>query len=208
MHLHLPSQDSKLVITTPFKHATDGENADFFTKVELSYDADYLKIDFVCENNGFTSENSMKEHNAPLYNQEVFEVFIGLGKEDTTEYLEIEINPNNALWIGRIVNPDLGESPQSILEQISPEEAGILHNITTNHNVWSGLLHIPWSFIGQDLEGNYRINFYRIRSKVSHPSPNWECDAETCDFVCWQSTLSGDSPAFHRPKRFGYLKVS
>lgn len=208
MQIHLQSPDSKQLITTPFKHATNGENAEFFTKVEVASDTNYLKVGFVCGDNNFTSENSLTVHNQPLYNQEVFEVFVGLGKEDTKEYLEIEINPNNALWIGKISNPDLGESPQRILEQISPQEAGILHEVSIFDNTWSGYLHIPWEFIGRDIDGNYRINFYRIRSKVSHPNPDWECDTETCDFVCWQSTFSGESPAFHRPKRFGHLLVS
>lgn len=208
MQIHLQAPDSKHLIATPFKHATNGENADFFTKVEVASDADYLKVEFVCGDNNFTSENSLTEHNQPLYNQEVFEVFVGLGKEDTKEYLEIEVNPNNALWIGKISNPVLGESPQRILEQISLQEAGILHEVSIFDNTWSGYLHIPWKFIGRDIDGSYRINFYRIRSKVSHPNPDWECDTETCDFVCWQSTLSGESPAFHRPKRFGHLLIS
>lgn len=207
MRIHLQDSDAKHLIHSPFYHATDGTEADFRTEVEVSYDKEYLKVEFVCRDNNFTSENTLTEHNQPLYNQEVFEIFIGLGKDDPKEYLEIEINPNNALWIGEISNPDLGESLQNIVRQFTPEEAGIAHKVSLVENTWSGYLHIPWKFIGDDKDGNYRINFYRIRSRVSHPNSDWECDVKTCDFVCWQSTLSGENPAFHRPKRFGYLKI-
>lgn len=190
-----------------FFHSTNGDVSDFETHFSLTYNNDFLKVTFSCKDNPFTAENTLTQHNAPLYNQEVFEVFIGLGAEDSKEYLEIEINPNNALWIGQISNPALGEAAQSIVRLFSPDEAGIKHSIEIQENAWSGFLHIPWSFIGEDKNGDYRINFYRIRSRVSHPNPEWECDAETCDFVCWQSTFSGKDPAFHRPKRFGYLKV-
>lgn len=208
MELNLNAAHTPVTVSTPFQHATNGQVAEFTTEVEVSYDENYLKVAFSCEDNLFTLQNTMTEHNAPLYNQEVFEVFIGAGHEDSKEYLEIEINPNSALWIGKISNPELGEGPQSIVQQFSPDTAGIIHSINMEENSWSGYLHIPWRFIGKDKEGNYRINFYRIRANVSHDNPNWECDAETCDFVCWQSTLSGKNPAFHRPKRFGYLKVN
>lgn len=208
MLINLQSSGAKYTIITPFQHSTDGEEADFNTHVSLSYDNHYLKVDFVCDDNFYTSENRMTQHNEPLYNQEVFEVFIGVGNEDCRQYLEIEVNPNNALWIGEIFNPELGESEQNVLEQVNPETAGIKHDVKISKNTWAGFLHIPWSFIGKDAHGNYRINFYRIRSRVSHPDTDWQCDAETCDFVCWNSTLSGTEPAFHRPRRFGYLKVS
>jgi len=208
MQIDLPVCGTKYTVNTPFQHATNGENADFDTRVSLSYAPEYLRVEFFCDANHFTAENEMEQHNAPLYNQEVFEVFIGTGKADCPEYLEIEINPNGALWIGRIYNPDLGDSPQYVLEQVGPETAGILYNAEVSENAWSGFLHIPWRFIGIDRLGNYRINFYRIRSRVSHPQSGWQCDPETCDFVCWNSTLSGPEPAFHRPRRFGFLKIA
>lgn len=189
-----------------FKHATDGTDADFNTRVSLGADDRFLKVGFLCEQNFFTHQNSMKIHNEPLYNQEVFEVFVGTGGEDPQSYFEIEINPNNAVWIGEIANPELGEGPQRIVRQMEPGAAGLEYGVETGNDSWGGFLHIPWELLGESTD--YRVNFYRIRSKASHPDPDWECDAATCDFVCWSSTLSGAGPAFHRPKRFGHLKVN
>ncbi|WP_367915490.1 carbohydrate-binding family 9-like protein [Leadbetterella sp. DM7] len=207
MDIILKHGEGTVELDPVFKHATNGLDAGFRTRVTLGADERFLKVNFMCEDNLFTEQNSMKVHNAPLYNQEVFEVFIGVGEEDPTAYFEVEINPNNAVWIGEIANPELGNGPQRIVRQLEPEAAGIAHGTEVKEGAWGGFLHIPWELAGEPAGGDYRVNFYRIRSRVSHADPDWECDAETCDFVCWRSTLSGAEPAFHRPRRFGHLKV-
>lgn len=191
-----------------FYTSTDGSPVDFQTKVALAYDLNFLKVKFECLQNPFTLENTYREHNSPMYNQEVFEVFIGIGSDDSREYMEVEINPNNAIWVGWISNPDLGESPQTLVGQVPYKEANIHHRVALGENKWSGVLNIPWELIGAGPKGDFRINFYRIRAKISHSESDWACDAETCDFVCWSSTMSGKEPAFHRPKRFGLLQVN
>lgn len=192
----------------PFENSTDGSKADFNTNLEVSADSQVLKIKFVCFDNPFTDDNSMFEHNAPLYNQEVFEVFVAAGEEDPKKYWEIEINPNNAVWIGEIANPDLGDSQQTIIRQLLPDEAGVEFGVEKGKSQWSGYLNIPWKLIGKPGGEKYRINFYRIRSRIHHSETDWMCDTETCDFVCWNSTLSGKDPAFHRPKKFGNLLIT
>ena len=190
-----------------FENSTDGKSCNFKTSVSLSSDKVNLIINFECQDDDFVGQNNMTIHNDPLYNQEVFEVFISPGKNDPAKYLEIEINPNNALWVGRINNPSLGDAMQSLESMVAHEDAGIKHSVEKSSKSWKGTMTIPWALIGADSNGDYRINFYRIRANQSHNDPNWVCDAETCDFVCWNSTLSGDSPAFHRPKRFGLMNV-
>ena len=203
----LKNNGASEILDQHFKHSTNGKAVDFETNVSIKSDSDYLHITFNCLQDEFVEQNNMVVHNDPLYNQEVFEVFISPGKVDSKHYLEIEINPNNALWVGTINNPTLGEETQTLEGMVSHEDAGIVHEAKKSENSWNGKLSIPWKLIGKDAKGEYRINFYRIRSNKSHADPNWTCDAETCDFVCWSSTLSGESPAFHRPKRFGFLTV-
>lgn len=190
-----------------FKYATDGRISDFKTEVEVWYSEDYFNIKFECKGDDFVNQNIMQIHNAPLYNQEVFEVFISEGEADPKKYLEVEINPNNALWIGWIDNPTLGSETQTLNKMVDPEEAKILHAVQKTENSWSGSLKIPWKLIGKEINENYRINFYRIRSNTHHENPDWICDETTCDFVCWSPTLSGQNAAFHRPKRFGLMTV-
>lgn len=188
-----------------FRNATNGEIAPYKTEVSLSYDELFFNVNFNCLDNPFVSENQMTKHNDSLYNQEVFEIFISAGHEDSKKYLEIEINPNNALWIGKISNLSLGAEMQTIEKMISYEEAGIRHQVIPSENSWKGRLSIPWVLIGKSPSNEYRINFYRIRSRESSGTKDWVCNEKNCDFLCWSPTMSGISPAFHRPKKFGKM---
>ncbi len=190
-----------------FRHSTDGTLSSERTEVKLMFDEVFFHIDFACHDNPFTHQNHMKEHNAPLYNQEVFEVFISEGEQDPVNYLEIEINPNNALWIGRIKNPSLGTGGGNSTEMISYNDSGIMHQVSLLDNTWSGRISIPWKLIGEQQPEIYRLNFYRIVSVKSHQDQNWKCNKQDCHFLCWSPTMSGKDPAFHRPKKFGRMQL-
>lgn len=190
-----------------FKHSTDGSESPERTEVKLMFDDHYFHIDFACQDNPFTAQNSMTVHNDPLFNQEVFEVFISDGSDDPADYLEVEINPNNALWIGKIHNPTLGTGGNNSTKMISYEDAGIRHQVNVSENSWSGRLSLPWKLISTKPASQYRLNFYRIISKKSHLRPDWKCNKNECSFLCWSPTMSGKDPAFHRPKMFGRMML-
>jgi Carbohydrate-binding family 9 len=187
-----------------FENATDGQQSPQKTVVSIRHDNQFLYINFECQQNPFTHQNTYTEHNSELWNQEVFEVFIAEGTATSTRYLEIEINPNNALFVGWIDNPTL-EAPENLVF-IGHDESGILHQVAVEEGRWSGSLQIPLALIGSQ-QKDYRLNFYRIVSTQSHEDANWKCSAEDCDFLCWNSTLSGASPRFHRPEAFGQLTL-
>lgn len=189
---------------THFRHATDGQQASQKTLVKLKYDDDYLYIDFECQQNPFWKENSYKEHNTDMWNQEVFELFIAEGKAIPTRYLELEINPNNALFVGWIDNPTK-EAPQH-LTFVPYENAGITHEVKASGETWSGKIQIPWTLLGGKKE-SYRLNFYRIVSLQSHANSDWKCTPADCDFTCWSPSMSGATPRFHRPDAFGKLNL-
>lgn len=193
--------------TKQFRHATTGNTADQETEVHLKYDNDNLYVRFRCQNNPFTTQNSLTEHNDNLFNQEVFELFIAPSEADPVNYLEFEINPNNAIWVGQVFNPTLGEGGGNKLTMIPYNEAGVLHDVKVMENAWFGEFAVPWKLIGGKADV-CRINFYRIVSTTSHENPDWVCTPETCDFTCWSPTMSGESPAFHKPKKFGTLRLS
>ncbi len=189
-----------------FSRSTDGLPGDHPTQVRLMADEQFLNVEFVCEKDEFVQQNYLTGHNEPLYHQEVFEIFIAAGEADPVQYLEFEINPNNAIWTGRISNPGLGDSG-IFTEMIGQEESGIRHEAAIGEGCWSGSFSIPWHLISTDLQAHYRINFYRIVSKKSQPDRDWVCDAGNAEFLCWSSTRSGEVPAFHRPKWFGHLML-
>ena len=189
---------------TRFRNAKDGEEISQETEVKLRADKKYLQIDFKCTENPFVNENSYTAHNSEMYNQEVFELFIASGSATPAKYLEIEINPNNALFVGWIDNPT-GETPAH-LDFVPHELAGVIHKAKKAKNEWSGSLRIPWQLLGRQSD-NYRINFYRIISMRSHRDPGWKCDVGDCVFACWSPTNSGATPRFHIPEAFGRLQI-
>ncbi len=188
-----------------FFHATNGIKACQTTLVNLKTDNQFLFIEFECKNDPFVSQNTYLEHNSEMYNQEVFEIFIAPGKNVPLRYLEIEINPNNALFVAWVENPT-AEAPNK-LEFIDHNNAGIIHGVQKGADFWTGFLTIPLSLLG-NVEENYRLNFYRIVSKQSQQNSDWKCNILNCDFTCWSSTKSGDTPRFHRPEAFGILEIN
>jgi len=189
---------------THFRLATDGSEIAQPTLISLKYDERFLYVSFECLQNPFWKENTYTAHNTDMWNQEVFEVFIAAGTATPTRYLELEINPNNAVFVGWIENPTK-ETPAH-LTLVPYEKAEIKHEISTEGDTWSGKMQIPWTLIGER-SAAYRINFYRIISLVSHPDPHWKCSPSDCVFGCWSPTMSGASPRFHRPDAFGILEL-
>jgi hypothetical protein len=187
-----------------FKNATDGKSSSQTTEVKLKADDQYLSIEFNCLQNPFITQNSYTKHNSEMYNQEVFEVFIAEGSDTPTRYLELEINPNNALFAGWIENPTK-EAPESC-DFVSHEDAKIIHSVSKTGNSWSGKMQIPWTLLGGK-KNTYRVNFYRIISIKSHINSDWSGTPATCAYLCWNPTMSGEVPRFHRPEAFGILKV-
>lgn len=200
--INLFKNEWKSLSQTHFRHATDGKEATQPTLVKLKYDDDYLYIDFDCQQNPFWHENTYKQHNTEMWNQEVFELFIAEGEAVPIHYLELEINPNNALFVGWIDNPTK-EAPEN-LAFVPYEQAKIQHEVKTTEDSWSGKMQIPWVLVGGKKD-TYRLNFYRIVSLKSHLDPDWKCSTSDCDFTCWSPSMSGETPRFHRPEAFGTL---
>ena len=201
-------------VSLPQKHfceAGNGVKAAQETLVRLRHDGVRITVEFECYGDRYWRQNTYMENNAPLWKQEVFEVFIAKGEAAPTRYLELEINPNDALFVGRVHNP--GQPGKEIeLTMVPPEETGIAYGVTrTTSNTWWGELHIPLALIDgaeSPIGGRiYRINFYRILLLQPQTNPDWECTPENCSFQCWSPTLSGAIPSFHRPERFGILRL-
>ncbi|MES2795133.1 MAG: carbohydrate-binding family 9-like protein [Bacteroidota bacterium] len=187
-----------------FFHATDGSKADQITKVKLKKEGSDLRIDFECLDNPFVNENHYLEHNSAMWNQEVFEIFIEKGAEIPKRYLEIEINPNDALFVGWIDNPT-GSAPAKC-DFLETNLSGISHQVEKNQKSWRGFLNIPLILIGS-LSNIYRINFFRIVSTKSHSNKDWKCTLSDADFTCLSPTFSGADPKFHIPKAFVKLRI-
>ncbi len=199
-------QDRALDLNRPvFFHAADGTPGKQRTNVRLTAANGVLTVDFECLDDPFLGLNTYTEHNTDLWRQEVFEVFIAAGEETPKRYLELEINPNNAFFAAWVDN-EAGMGPDN-LTMLDHDTHRIRHEVTSAEDSWSGTISIPLSLLGDSRGSSFRLNFYRIVLRTEPGAENWECDPGNCDFLCWNPTMSGDVPAFHRPQHFGSLRI-
>lgn len=192
-----------------FEHSVGGQKIKEETNIELLFDDKFLRIDFVCKNNPYTSQNSYTEDNTDMWNQEVFELFISNGAETPEKYLEIEINPNNALFLGTIHNFYKTDGSKK-LDYIDTKGSGIEHSvyIKDEEQLWGGNISLPLELLKypkDELSGDFRINFFRVICNEKQTEKMWEGNAENCTYACMNSTMS-EQPNFHSPEHFISLK--
>lgn len=165
------------------------------TQVALAWDETHLHVHFDCADDD--AWGTFTARDAPLWQQEVVELFLAAGEETPEKYFEFEVSPAGVLFDARVANPhgdrigmtvDVAWNCPGIEWRTAPSGRGA---------DWRAELAIPWH--GLDLAAPpaaLRGNFYRIeRPRGGEP-----------EFSCWSPTLT--SPAdFHRPGRFGFLEL-
>src|SRR4051812_7063607 len=84
------------------RHSTDGGAPRLATTVAAWYDDACLTLLFSAQDDAIHA--SHLEHDAPLYEQDVVEVF--LAPQVRTRYFEIEVSPRGTIFDARIESPD------------------------------------------------------------------------------------------------------
>ena len=187
---------------------TGASTGSFPASIHFCVDADkhIFLITFEFFHDPHVAQNTYTHDNSAMWNQEVFEVFISAGAETPMRYLEIELNPNGALFSAWVTNPD-GTGRNNVVDFFAGRNAGIQTSVVKGENFWHGKIIIPLSLLGS-LQEHYRLNFFRIVSLQPHdPESSWSCTAESCAFLAWSPTFSGDVPNFHIPACFGHLNL-
>ncbi|HJQ97403.1 MAG TPA: carbohydrate-binding family 9-like protein, partial [Candidatus Polarisedimenticolaceae bacterium] len=132
---------------------------------------------------------------APLWEEEVVEVFIAPGRDDPRRYAEIEMSPAGVVFDAMVDNPhgrrdtmrvDVGWTAQGLVGRVSRPRSGR----------WLAEMAIPWAALadGSPPADVWRANFFRVeRPRGAAP-----------EFTAWSPT--GATPAdFHKPASFGVL---
>ncbi len=158
-----------------------------------------LYIAFRCEDSEITG--TLNEHDSPLYEEEVVEVFISPNADPHT-YFELEISPNNVMFDAVVESPDLhrgtmivdtGWHCKGLVSAVRVD--GEINNSAVKDDGWTVEMSIPFLALASNPPVNgseWLVNFYRI-------------DREPEEFTAWSPTL--EVPAnFHVPARFGILK--
>lgn len=173
------------------------------TELKLCWDLENLYLAFVAVDTDIWG--TMREHDAPIYEEEVVEAFLSSGR-DVTKYYEFEWSPHNVFFDAKVQCPESGDRSRMKVEvawdcighRSAVHVVGTLDKRDDIDQQWTVEAAIPFSQIGRDgkapIEGEvWRANFYRIDR------------AGEGEFSCWSPTLAMN---FHVPARFGTLVFS
>lgn len=179
------------------RRAQDGSAPRLATTVAAWHDAEYLTLLFSAADDHIRA--SYHQHDDPLYEQDVVEVF--LAPDGLTRYYEIEVSPNGTIFDAAVDSPDGVRATMHVDRGWTC--AGLVvavRKVTESGGAMSidSLVRIPFASVGRSApaEGEtWRGNFFRIDRHPGHGD----------EFSAWQPTLK--TPAdFHIAAAFGALR--
>lgn len=185
-------ETERLVLLPPFslRDATTGAAPRLRTAVRVGWRDDVLCVRFDARDEGVVA--SLTERDAPLWTEDVFEIFVS-PHDPPTVYYEFEVNPLSTVFDARVESPDLTRETMRVDPSWTCRGFGA--RVTRTPNRWSATLRIPLrELAGSSLPAVWRANFFRIdRGPID-------------EFSAWSPTLTRP-PDFHVPERFGFLRM-
>lgn len=177
--------------------ATDGAPPRLATSVAVWFDAEALHVLFSCADDRVEATHT--RHDAPLYEEDVVEIFIA--PERLERYYELEVSPRATLFDASVDSPDLDRATMHVDRAWTCEGLmAAVRSITEGDGstTTDTIVRVPFAALGRSepRDGEtWRINFFRIDR---HPERGDEYSA-------WQPTMK--KPAdFHVPAAFGTVR--
>lgn len=179
------------------RRATDAAPPRLATIVAVWFDDRHLNILFTTADDHVQATHLV--HDAPLYEEDVVEVF--LAPDDLTRYFELEVNPRGTIFDALIESPDGTRATMRVDRDWTCEGLITPVRTVTESNgcvTIDALIRIPFASLGRETPRDgetWRANFFRIDR---HPRHGDELSA-------WQPTMK-TPPDFHVPAAFGVLQ--
>jgi hypothetical protein len=166
------------------------------TIIRVCYNEQALFVRFDCDDRDIWG--TFTERDAAIYDEEVVELFIGLGDATPVDYYEFEVSPNGVMLDLTVHSPN-GNRDGMVADFAwnCPGLQWAAGRDDANQHWWA-VMAIPWAEIGakDQLPKLWRANFYRIeRPRDGDP-----------EFSCWSPTMT-DPADYHRPAYFGVLEL-
>ncbi|HEX5760136.1 MAG TPA: carbohydrate-binding family 9-like protein [Thermoanaerobaculia bacterium] len=184
----------------------DGGPPEQATAVRACWDGEALYARWECADR--EAWGTLTGRDAPIYEEEVVELFLAPGAEDPGRYVEFEVAPTGVFFDALIGNPNRRRAGLEIGTEWDCAgvvwEAGELPERAAGAQDWWAALAVPWrgvlGALGRppgELPPVWRANFYRIdRPRDGAP-----------EHSAWSPTLVAPAD-FHRPARFGTWVLS
>jgi len=188
------------------------------TSVRLCWTKEALVVKYDAADDTYL-RNDYSECNSDTYNQEVVELFISPRRKASssddfaTKYLEVEITPQNTMFVAHIRNP-YGNGTDISRVMVGCDVSGISHHTDIDHEgkAFVANVSVPWNLINGHNDNKdtqvaaagdkYAGNFFRV---LMHKSVSI-CDSSTCAYGAWSPTFV-TPPQFHVSKAFGDLHL-
>lgn len=177
----------------PLVLSGDGSRPRLESEVAAYHDGRRLLVVFSVRDDHLVATHL--EHDAPLWEEDVVEVFVA--PESLERYFEIEVNPLGTTFDAVVESPKLERASMTVDRAWSCEGLRTAIRRTTIHGVVrvETVIMIPAGALGAscDRGARWRANFYRIDR-----SPDGD------EFSAWRPT-GRTPPDFHVPRSFGTL---
>lgn len=187
-----PWQVPEVCAPVELRRATDGGEARQRTAAAVYFDEERLTIVFAGVDDRVVA--TLLEHDAPLYQEDVVEVF--LAPSHIGEYFEIEVNPLGTTFDARIESPDGVRS--TMKTDLAWTCEGLFAGIRRDGDAFDVVIRIPFADLGRTTPANgetWRGNLFRIDRDPALGD----------DFLAWQPTMR-TPPDFHVAAAFGTLR--
>jgi hypothetical protein len=169
--------------------ASDGGPPRLSTAVRVATRGSRLLVRFDGRDRGVAARFTHRDD--PLWKEDVFEVFLSPEARPVV-YYEFQVNPLGALFDARVESPE--GRRETMWADVSWNCPGYSARVRCRPARWSALVSIPLERLSPEPPAVWRANFYRIDR------------GEPDEYSAWSPT-GADPPDFHRPERFGYLRM-
>jgi Carbohydrate-binding family 9 len=173
----------------PLVRSTDAGTPRLKTTVVVYADTENLHVLFRAEDDEVIA--TYMDHDSPIYEEDVVEVF--LAPDKPTTYYELEVNPLGTTFDARI------ESPIGVRASMRADLAWTCEDLFAAVRRVPGLtdtmLRIPFASIDAAPKNEWRANFFRIDRSRAHGD----------EFSAWQPTQMNPAD-FHVAAAFGRLR--
>lgn len=175
------------------RRSTDGGRPRLRTAVALYADATCLNVVFTGQDDQIVATHL--EHDAPLYEEDVVEVFLAPAGNEV--YFEIEVNPLGTSFDARITSPD--GVRKTMRTEIDWTCDGLFAAVRRTPQSLDVLMRLPFASLGAERPrpgSAWRANLFRIdRSRRGD------------EFMAWSPTMK-NPPDFHVVAAFGQLQFA
>ena len=173
-----------------FREAVSGAAPLQGTSIRAVWDAEELRVLFQAADTHAWA--TLTERDAPLYEEEVVEVFLDPAG-DLESYFEIEVNPLNA-----VLDLVLRRNRSGYVKDFAWRCEGLRTAVMKSATAWSAELSIPFRNLiaaPPKLGDRWRVNFCRIDRPPGVPR----------ELTAWSPPGRAN---FHTPERFGILEFA